>query len=113
MITPININTATVKELTQLPGIAKNLAYRIVNHRNRHGYYTHWEELLAVKEFPADALDQIKQRANISPPAGILKQEFGPRRIKPGHIERGSKKPKGYTKAIRATRSSDRLKRSA
>jgi competence ComEA-like helix-hairpin-helix protein len=114
MITTININTATVKELTQLPGIAKNLAYRIVNHRNRHGYFTHWEELLEVKEFPAAALDQIKQRANISPPAGILKKEFGPRRIKSGHIEKAAgKKPKGNTKGIRATRSSYRLKPSA
>ncbi len=113
MITTISINTATVKELTQLPRIAKNLAYRIVNHRNRHGYFTHWEELLKVKEFPVGALDQIKQRANISPPAGILKEEFGPRRIKVGHIEEAKKKPKGYNKAIRAIRSSDRLKPSA
>src|SRR5438105_3466883 len=113
MTTPININTATAKELTQLPGIAKNLAYRIVNHRNRHGYFTHWQELLEVKEFPADALDKIKQRANILPPAGILKEEFGPRRIKAEHLEKAKKEPKGYTKAIRATRSADRLKPSA
>jgi competence ComEA-like helix-hairpin-helix protein len=113
MITSININTANTKELTQLPGVAKNLAYRIVNHRKRHGFFTHWEELLEVKEFPADALDRIKQRANILPPPGILKEEFGPRRIKAAQIERTKKKPKGYTKAIRATRSSDRLKPSA
>jgi hypothetical protein len=95
MITIININSATVKELTQLPGIAKNLAYRIVNHRNRHGYYSHWEDLLGVKDFPSSALDQVKQRANISPPAGILKEEFGPRRIKTGHLEDIAKKTKG------------------
>jgi competence ComEA-like helix-hairpin-helix protein len=59
----ISINTASTKELTQLPGIAKNLAYRIANHRNRHGFFTHWEELIEVKEFPAEALDRIKQRA--------------------------------------------------
>lgn len=104
MITTISINTATVKELTQLPGIAKNLAYRIVNYRNRHGYFTHWEELLAVKEFPAGALDQIKLRANISPPAGILKEEFGPRRVKTGPIERATKKSKANGKAANATR---------
>ena len=113
MPTTMNINTASVKELTQLPGIAKNLAYRLVNHRKRHGFFTHWEELLEVREFPADALDKIKQRANILPPAGILKEEFGPRRIKASQIEKVTKKPKGYTKAIRATRSSDRLKPSA
>ena len=113
MNNPININTADTNQLTQLPGIAKNLAYRIVNHRERHGYFTHWKELLEVKEFPADALDEIKQRASISPPDGILKEEFGPRRLKPEHIERAAKKPKGYTKKLRATRSSDRMKRSA
>ena len=109
----ININTAKPKELTQLPGIAKNIAYRIVNHRKRHGLFTHWEELLEVKDFPARALDEIKKRALLAPPVGISKQEFGPRRLKTTHLERAGKKPKGYTKAIRATRSPDRLKTSA
>ncbi|HEY7354093.1 MAG TPA: helix-hairpin-helix domain-containing protein [Terriglobales bacterium] len=113
MADTINLNTASTKELTQIPGIAKNLAYRIVNHRNRHGYFTHWEELLAVKEFPAESLDRIKQRATIAPPDGILKEEFGPRRLKLGPAEKSAKRPKGYTKANRATRNSDRTKRSA
>jgi|SRR5579884_2519564 len=113
MPTLININTAKPKELTQLPGIAKNLAYRIVSHRKRHGYFTHWEELLEVKEFPSDSLDELKSRATIDPPEGILKEEFGPRRLKTSQVERAAKKPKGHTKAIRATRSPDRLKRSA
>jgi hypothetical protein len=97
----ININTARAKDLTQLPGIAKNVAYRIVNHRDRHGYFTRWEELLKVKEFPEDALPAIRRRANIDPPKGVLKEEFGPRRIKRGHFEKAGKKPKGYAKAIR------------
>jgi competence ComEA-like helix-hairpin-helix protein len=113
MATLININTAAPKNLTQLPGIAKNLAYRIVSHRKRHGYFTHWEELLEVKDFPADSLEELKTRATIDPPEGILKEEFGPRRIKASQIERVTKKPKGYTKSIRATRSPDRLKPSA
>jgi len=109
----ININIANAKELTQLPGIAKNLAYRIVSHRKRHGYFTHWEELLEVKEFPADALDELRKRASIAPPEGILPEEFGPRRVKTARLERAAKKPKGYTKTIRATRRGDRLKPSA
>jgi competence ComEA-like helix-hairpin-helix protein len=110
----INLNTATAKELTQLPGVAKNLAYRIVSHRKRHGYFTHWEELLEVKEFPEDALDKIKTRAVLRPVPGVRDEELtGPRRIKPEHIEREAKKPRGYTKKIRSTRSPDRLKRSA
>ncbi|MBO0911487.1 MAG: helix-hairpin-helix domain-containing protein [Acidobacteria bacterium] len=113
MPTLININTAGTKQLTQLPGIAKNLAYRIVSHRKRHGYFTHWEEILGVKEFPAGSLDQIKSRATIDPPRGILKEEFGPRRLRARHLAKAAKKPQGYTKAIRATRSPDRLKPSA
>ena len=109
----ININTASTKELTQLPGIAKNVAYNIVNHRKRHGYFTDWKELLEVKEFPAAVLDRFKERATLLPIKGIRPEEFGPRRVKKGHIDRTAKKPKGYTKAIRATRDPDRLKRSA
>lgn len=109
----ININTAHPKELTQLPGIAKNVAYNIVNHRKRHGYFTAWEELLEVKEFPEKALDQIKKRATLLPIEGVRPEEFGPRRIKKEHLEREAKKPKGYTREIRSTRTPDRLKRSA
>jgi Helix-hairpin-helix motif len=109
----INLNIANTKELTQLPGIAKDRAYRIVSHRSRHGYFTHWEELLEVKDFPGHAFDDIKRRASLLPIAGVLREEFGPRRIQRQHREREIKKPKGYSKAIRANRSADRLKRSA
>lgn len=109
----INLNTAPTKELTQLPGVAKNVAYNIVNHRKRHGYFTHWEELLEVKDFPADSLEAVKERSTLLPIEGVREEDFGPRRIKGEHLERAAKKPKGYTKAVRSTRSSDRLKRSA
>jgi hypothetical protein len=85
-----------------------------VNHRDRHGFFTHWEELAEVKDFPADALVRIKERASIGPPSGIRPEDFtNPRHIKPGHIEAVAKKPRGYTKAIRATRRQDRVKPSA
>jgi competence ComEA-like helix-hairpin-helix protein len=110
MNSKISINMASTKELTQLPGIAKNLAYRIVNHRKRHGYFTHWEELVEVKEFPADALDRIKERATLECPPDMKEDCMGPRRVKPSHLQEVVKKPKGYTKAIRSTRGADRLK---
>jgi competence ComEA-like helix-hairpin-helix protein len=106
----LNLNTATAKELTQLPGVAKNVAYRILNHRKRHGLFTHWEELLEVKDFPPEALDRVRQRATIAPPPDLREDLLGPRRVKPSHLQEVKKKPKGYTKAIRATRSKDRLK---
>ena len=109
----INLNTASAKELTQLPGVAKNVAYNIVSHRRRHGYFTHWEELLEVKDFPAEALDRLKERATLLPIEGVRPEEFGPRRIKAEHLVREAKKPRGYTKAIRSTRSPDRMKRAS
>lgn len=113
MQTSININTAGPKELTQLPGIAKNLAYRIVSHRKRHGYFTAWEELLEVKEFPERVLPALKKRATLLPIEGVRREEFGPRCVKKSQLEKSAKKPKGYSKAIRSTRAADRLKRSA
>lgn len=108
---PININTADTKELTQLPGIAKNLAYRIVRHRSRHGWFSYWEELAEVKEFPIHKLAEIKKRATLDMPEKDAPRT--PRRLKTDHLEREAKKPKGYRKDIRSTRLIDRLKRSA
>jgi competence ComEA-like helix-hairpin-helix protein len=64
----IDINTAPAQILTQLPGIGIDLAYYIVNHRERHGWFTAWEELLGVKDFPENKLEAIKERAILSCP---------------------------------------------
>ncbi|HZQ68004.1 MAG TPA: helix-hairpin-helix domain-containing protein [Terriglobales bacterium] len=110
----INLNTAPTRELTQLPGIAKNVAYRIVRHRSRHGLFTQWEELLEVKEFPANALTRIKQRATLAPPPDIKPLDFvGPRRVKPNHLAEVAKKTKAYTRKSRAGKRQERLRPSA
>jgi helix-hairpin-helix protein len=109
----ININTTGVKELTQLSGISKTIAYRVVNHRKRHGYFTDWRELLEVREFPQNAIPRIRERAALVPIPGVSAEELRPRRLKQEHLAKTAKKTKGYTKSIRATRSPDRLKPSA
>lgn len=100
----IDINTAVVGELTQLPGIAKNIAYKIINHRQRHGLFTAWEELAEVKDFPTGKLEAIKLRAELRLPEDVV-----PRRIKGAHLERQQKKTAGYTKAMRASRRPGRM----
>lgn len=69
MAEKIDINSAPVRILTQLPGVAKNVAYNIVNHRNRHGFFTAFEELAEVKDFPIGRLDQVRERAVLIQPA--------------------------------------------
>lgn len=96
----IDLNAAAPQQLTQLPGIAKNIAYNIVNHRDRHGLFTSWEELAAVKEFPVEKLDQIKERALLG---GVPE----PRRKKAPRA--AGKGTEGYTHKIRTTKNSKRL----
>ena len=111
MENPININTASTQELTQLPGIAKSVAYRIVNHRERDGWFTSWKELLEVKEFPADRIDEIKARSVLDCPED--KENCVPPRHPDKHLEEVKKKPAGYTRAIRSTRRPDKVRQRA
>jgi competence ComEA-like helix-hairpin-helix protein len=102
----IDINTATVGELTQLPGIAKNMAYKIINHRERRGLFTNWEELAEVKEFPIEKLDLIKARAVLTSSDENFRP---PRHMGPHHQERAQKKTSGFTRAMRAERRPARI----
>lgn len=45
---PININTATAAELTQLKGIGTKYAERIVQYREEHGPFTSAEDMMKV-----------------------------------------------------------------
>ena len=56
---PLNINTATVAELDQLPGIGPVLAQRIVDYRQAHGGYKAVEELLKVSGIGDAKLTEI------------------------------------------------------
>jgi len=104
----ININDATVQQLTQLPGIAKDMAFRIVNHRKRHGLFVHWIELEQVRGFPVKRLDEIRQRAVLEIPQDVV--GAAPRMANSGRLYRVTRASAGYTRAIRSTRMKDRLK---
>lgn len=58
--TPVDLNTATVEELTALPGIGDVIARRIVAYRQVHGPFTSLEELAEVKGMGEKRIEDIQ-----------------------------------------------------
>ena len=56
---PVNINTADIAELSALPGIGEVLAQRIMDYRNKNGFFSAPEELLNVSGIGAGKLEAI------------------------------------------------------
>jgi competence ComEA-like helix-hairpin-helix protein len=56
----LDINTATVKEIVQLPKIGPVIANRIVEYRNARGGFNSIEELINVKGIGEKRLEDIK-----------------------------------------------------
>ncbi len=52
----INVNTATVSQLQQLPGVGEALARAIVQYREEHGKFTEISQLLEVEGMSQDTL---------------------------------------------------------
>lgn len=56
----MNINTASLTDLIQLPGIGKTLAERIIKFREAYGVFTTIDELLDVDGIGGAKLNAIK-----------------------------------------------------
>ena len=59
MLNPINLNTASVDELTRIPQVEISDARLIVNHRNKYGNYFSVGELNAVENLNKDLIKKI------------------------------------------------------
>ena len=57
---PVNINTATVKQLSRLPGVGEVIAQRIVNHREKSGKFRKVEELLVIQGISKKKLEKLR-----------------------------------------------------
>jgi hypothetical protein len=63
----MDLNNASRKLLTQLPGISKDLAYRIVNYRKQHGGFSEWSDVESLLELPHATMAALKKRAFLGP----------------------------------------------
>jgi len=57
---PININTASVTELMQLPKIGQKTAERIVSFRKQHGNFKRTEEIMNVQGIGEKSYAKLK-----------------------------------------------------
>ena len=62
---PVNINTATARELDALPGIGEVIAQRIIDYRNAHGPFGSVDELINVKGIGEKKLADLKPYATV------------------------------------------------
>ncbi len=65
---PININTATVEELTALPRIGEVTATRIVEWREENGPFTSTEELMNVQGIGERLYERIRPHVTVEDP---------------------------------------------
>ncbi len=61
----ININSADVEELTELPGIGPSYARRIVEYRKEFGPFKKIEDLLNVRGIGDRTFEKIRDRITI------------------------------------------------
>ena len=64
---PVNLNTATVTELMQLPRIGQRTAERIIAFRKQHGGFQRPEELMNVKGIGEKSYAKLKPFLALSP----------------------------------------------
>lgn len=83
ILNPININSADILELQQIPGIDAKSISSIIEHRNKHGNYFSIDELYSVDGLSTETLSKIKpfvtvkERVLESPPTEDDKDFFG------------------------------------
>ncbi len=64
---PIDLNSATVEQLQQLPGIGPGTAKAIVRFREKSGPFRRVEDLLAIRGITKRRLEKLRPYVTITP----------------------------------------------
>ena len=63
----VDLNHATLEELTKLPGIGKKMGEKILEHRRTHGRFQKVEDLLRVKGVGAKRIEKLRPLVTCGP----------------------------------------------
>jgi competence ComEA-like helix-hairpin-helix protein len=70
---PVNINTATLEELQQVPGIGPVTAEKILQMRKSYGAFKSVDDLLAIRGIGKKRLDKMRKYLTVGKPAAVSK----------------------------------------
>lgn len=65
---PLDLNTATVEQLEQLPGVGPNTAQAIIRFREKSGPFKRVEDLRAIHGISKARFEKIRPYITVSPP---------------------------------------------
>jgi len=65
----LDLNTATLEQLVQIPGVKPEMAQRILEKRKVNGEFVDMDELLDVEGVDDNFLRQLKERVYVKPAA--------------------------------------------
>ena len=72
---PLVLNTATIEQLEQLPGVGPRTAQDIVKFREKSGPFRRVEDLLAIRGITKRRLEKLRPYIVVTPPAVPPKQK--------------------------------------
>jgi len=62
---PVDINSATLEQLTTVPGIGPSLAQRIIEFREKQGPFQRIEDLLKIRGIGERSLEKIRPHVKV------------------------------------------------